>query len=371
MKKLLITNFFPPQAGGIQNYYLNLLSRLEPAEICVLAQTQAGEKEFDQTQPYHIYRTDFFSGKIPPRWRPLIKEINDIVKTEGVERLAFGHFHPYNSLAGKIKLPFYVFAHGTDITQAKDSWWQKRLLKQVYGNPLCRKFIANSDYLAEEIFKLTKDKTKIEIIYPGIDYEALNKPDEDFAGKKKLLGLADNDVVMLSMCRLEPEKNIETVIKMLPELLSLVPELKYIIVGGGSQEEKLKNLAQQSGLKYNVIFAGEVANIPEAKAFYLQLAHIYITVSLKPEGFGIGYLEASATRTAVIASKFGGSKEAVLGGVTGILVDPRINEEIKSAIIKIATDRELWRRLAEAGQKRALEFDWSKQAEKIKNIINN
>jgi phosphatidylinositol alpha-1,6-mannosyltransferase len=150
-----------------------------------------------------------------------------------------------------------------------------------------------------------------------------------------------------------------------------VPELKYIIVGGGSQEEKLKNLAQQLGLKYNVIFAGEVTNIPEAKAFYLQLAHIYVTASLKPEGFGIGYLEAAATKTAVIASKFGGSKEAVIGGVTGILVDPQITREIKEAIIKIATDRELWRRLTEAGQKRAREFDWSKQIEKIKNTIDN
>ncbi|MFA6594030.1 MAG: glycosyltransferase family 4 protein [Candidatus Buchananbacteria bacterium] len=371
MKKLLITNFFPPETGGVQNYYLNLLSRLKPEEICVLAQTQAGEKAFDQTQPYRIYRADFFSGRIPPRWRPLAKDIGDIIQTEKTERLIFGHFHPYNSLADKFKLPFYVFVHGTDITQVKNSWWQKRMLKRVYSNSLCRKFIANSDYLAEEITRITGDKTKIEVVYPGIDYEALNKPDKDFAGKKKLLGLDDNDVIMLSMCRLEPEKNLETIIKMMPELLSVAPQLKYIIVGGGSQEEKLKNLAQQLGLKYNVIFAGEAANIPEAKAFYLQLAHIYITASLKPEGFGISYLEAAATKTAVIASKFGGSREAVVGGVTGILVDPQIEREIRLAIITIATDRELWRRLAEAGQKRAQEFDWKKQIEKIKIILDS
>ena len=216
-----------------------------------------------------------------------------------------------------------------------------------------------------------KPHYKIEVAYPGIDYEALNKVDEDFASKKKLLGLDDNDTIMLSMCRLEPEKNLEAIIKLMPELLSIAPQLKYIIVGSGSQEKQLKTLAEQLGLKYNVIFAGEVTNIPEAKAFYLQLAHIYITASLKPEGFGISYLEASATRTAVIASKFGGSREAVIGGVTGILVDPQITREIKEAIVKIVTDRELWRRLAEAGQKRAQEFDWKNQIEKIKQIIDN
>lgn len=369
-KTLLITNFFPPAIGGIENYYDNFCRLSEPGKITVLTAYYPGPSQaFDDSQKYEIIRTNFFDGRVPPRWRTLRKKISKIVKERGIEQIIFGHFHPYCLLGRKFNLPFYVFGHGTDIRQIKKSWWQKRALVKIYKNNNFKKFIANSRFIAGEAEKIVRDKTKMEIVYPGIDYDSLNQPVEDLAGKKKLLGLDDDDIVLLSVGRVEPSKNYETVIKLMPEIIAQIPQLKYVIVGDGSDLNRLKDLAQNYGLRYNVIFTGAIADNPSAKAFYYQLAHLFVTVSSQPEGFGISYLEAQAAKNPVIASKFGGCQEAVKDGETGILVDPAKPEEIKMAILKLTSDKEVWERMASAGQLWAKEFDWGKQMGKLNKIL--
>jgi phosphatidyl-myo-inositol dimannoside synthase len=368
-KKLLINYFFPPQVGGIENYYLNLCKRMDPQEIVVLTHINYQSEVFDSGQDYKIYRTDFFGGKFSPRWRQMEKIIKEIIIKEGIEKIIFGHFHPFCMLGMKLNLPYYVFSHGTDITQIKNNWWQKRALRKVYQHYNCLKFILNSKFLAEQLTALLKgDSSKNEIIYPGIDYTSLSSRSVDFASKKELLGINENDIVLLSLGRVEPEKNFEAIIKLMPKLLSRFPSLKYLIVGEGSDLERLKALAISYGLKHKVIFTGAVDSDSVIKSFYYQLAHIFIVTSLKPEGFGIAYLEASSAKNAVIASKFGGSAEAVKDGETGILVDPFKSEEIETALVKLITDQQLWEKMSLAGVQWAETFDWKYQLEKIRKI---
>jgi phosphatidylinositol alpha-1,6-mannosyltransferase len=367
-KKLLASYFFPPQIGGIENYYLNLLSHFSPEEISVLCQSQPGDKEFDLTQPYHIYRTEFFAGRLPPRWLKLQTEIKGIMATEKATELIFGHFHPLNIIGSRLKVPYYVFGHGTDIRKIKENFWQKFIFKRVYRD--CQGIITNSNYLAEEIGKLIGGKEKVKVVYPGVNIDRLNQPVADFDGKRDALGISADDLVILSMGRLVKDKNYETIIKIMPALLNLLPNIKYVIVGDGPELENLKALADQADLRNKVIFIGGIKNDDSAKAFYYQLAHVYVGVSAIAEGLGVSYLEAQACRTPVVASKHGGSAEAVIDGETGILADPKDQEEIVKALYRILIDKELWEKLAAAGQERVKkEFDWKLQAGKIKEIL--
>lgn len=368
-KTLIITKFFPPAIGGIENYYMNVCSRLDPASIVVIAENHPLAKEFDDKQKYKIIRTEFFSGKIPPRWRPLKKLIKKIVQAEGIEQIIFGHFHPWCLLGKKIGLPYFIFGHGTDITQIKSNWWQKIAIRKSYRNKLCQKFIANSRYIFDELSRQLGDRSKLEIIYPGVDIAGLTAKIPDLDSKRTLLGLDKNDIVMLSMGRIEKEKNFSAIIKLMPELLLKIPQLKYVIAGDGSQLQNLKDLVQKYDLRYQVIFTGAIPDETPVKALYYQLAHIFITVSTKPEGFGISYLEAAACKTAIIASKFGGSSEAVKDGENGILIDPNNLEEIKSAIIKLATNVPFWTKMSKSGESWVKQFDWSSQIDKLKKLL--
>ncbi|MBU4015184.1 glycosyltransferase family 4 protein [Patescibacteria group bacterium] len=88
------------------------------------------------------------------------------------------------------------------------------------------------------------------------------------------------------------------------------------------------------------------------------------------EGFGIVYLEANLAGKPVIAGNSGGARDAVENGVNGLLVNPEDINEISNAIIKLAQDENLRKKLGEQGRERSIrEFSWEKQAEKIYNCV--
>ncbi len=368
-KTLLITSFFPPRIGGIENYFHNLCSNLDADKIIVLTQEDQNTKEFDNKQKYSIYRTDFFDGKFPPRWRSLKKKVKKIIDEKGIEQIAFGNFHFYNLVGLKFGLPYICYGHGTDIASVGDKFGSKWAFKKVYGG--CKHFIANSQYLAHKIEKLAEDNSKIKVIYCGVNVEALNSPVEDLIGKKKIIGISESDIVLLSVGRLVEIKNYAGIIKLMPLILQTIPNLKYVIVGGGPKYLELVDLATQLGVANNVKFVGAVPDETSSKAFYYQMAHIFIGVSKVPEGLGISYLEAQACRTPIIASNTGGATEAVINNKTGLLVNADNDNEIVDAIISLAKDSELWTRLADNGQNMIKqEFDLSVQIKKNIEILS-
>ncbi|MEK7072240.1 MAG: glycosyltransferase family 4 protein [Patescibacteria group bacterium] len=367
-KTLLITYFFPPQIGGMENYYLNLCQNLPADKIVVLTQKNSNANQFDQNQKYKIYRTDFFGGLISPHWWQLKGKINRIKKEEVIEQIIFGHFHPLNILGNYFGLPYFIFVHGTDVRQVKNNFWQKIIFKKVYKN--CLKIIANSDYIAKEVQKITGSDEKISVIYPGINYSVFDKPADDLEDKKRELGLEKDDLVMLSLGRLIKQKNFATIIELLPAWLMDFPNLKYVIVGTGKEQENLIKLVDDLGLKKSVKFAGRIDNNDNSKKVYYQLADLFVSISSAPEGFGISYLEAQASGLPVVASKMGGSAEAIVDHQTGLLVDPHDLGQIKEAILELLSDKIKRNNYGQAGKTRLQEkFDWSKQINKIKEIL--
>jgi len=132
----------------------------------------------------------------------------------------------------------------------------------------------------------------------------------------------------------------------------------------------LKELAR--GIN-NVIFLGEVAD--KEKWAWLSLCDIFImparNIDGDFEGFGIVYLEANLAGKPVIAGDSGGTKDAVQGAYSGILVDPENISRIAGAVIGLAQDAKLIIKLGEQGRERAInEFNWEKQIDKIYNVIH-
>jgi phosphatidyl-myo-inositol dimannoside synthase len=107
------------------------------------------------------------------------------------------------------------------------------------------------------------------------------------------------------------------------------PELKYMIVGDGLDRARLEAKAEMLGLSNHVIFTGR---IPESeKVDHYNLADAYVMPSYG-EGFGIVFLEAAACGVPVIGSIADASREALLGGQLGRLVNPHSGDELINAI---------------------------------------
>lgn len=367
-KTLLISYFFPPQIGGIENYYVNLCQRLTSHEIVVLTEYSQEADQFDKCQPYKIYRTNFFGGVTSPRWWPLRHEIKKIIKQEGIEQIIFGHFHPFNMLGVYFKLPYFVFVHGTDVKQAKYNLGQRIFFKLVYK--YCHQIVANSLYIAQEVKAITKNSSKVTVIYPGINFKIFDQKIDNQLEKRGELNLSDNDLIILSIGRLVKQKNFHTIIKLMPDLLLDFPNLKYIIVGDGPEKNALMKLVYTLGLKNSVKFVGRIDNNDASKLTYYQMADLFVSVSAVAEGFGIAYLEAQASGLPVVASNIGGSCEAVVHNETGLLVDPHDLGQIKEAIVDLLNNKQKRHDFGQRAKKRVADkFNWSNQINKLKEIL--
>jgi phosphatidylinositol alpha-1,6-mannosyltransferase len=88
------------------------------------------------------------------------------------------------------------------------------------------------------------------------------------------------------------------------------------------------------------------------------------------EGFGLVYLEAGACAKPVVAGRSGGIGDAVVDGLTGLIVDPFDAREIGQALIRLLTDGELRDRLGRQGRDRVeKEYTWSIVGARVQRIL--
>lgn len=179
-------------------------------------------------------------------------------------------------------------------------------------------------------------------------------------------------IVVLTVGRLHPRKGQLLTLQALQMLPAAVrARLEYWVVGGqskGNYEALLRNAAaEQPDLP--VRFFG---NLPDE-----ELAGVYdgadifamtsVNLDRSVEGFGLVYLEAAAHGLPVVAHDVGGVGEAVVDGVTGLLVPPNRPAQLAAAFEKLVHDPALRRRLGAAGRDWAMRNCWKESAEALFN----
>ncbi|HEY0243209.1 MAG TPA: glycosyltransferase, partial [Gemmatimonadaceae bacterium] len=117
----------------------------------------------------------------------------------------------------------------------------------------------------------------------------------------------------------EKAKGFDEVLEAMPALLREFPRLVYCLAGDGSDRARLMAKAENLGVQSRVAFPGYV---PESdKAALFRAADVYVMPG-RLEGFGYVFLEALAAGTPVIGSTLDASREAMMDGKWGIVVDP-------------------------------------------------
>src|SRR5262249_14775190 len=143
--------------------------------------------------------------------------------------------------------------------------------------------------------------------------------------RMRLLGTRASGPVILTVGSLVERKGQDMIIRALPLIANAVPGVSYLIVGDGPYKANLKTLVTSMGLQDRVVFTGRVSD-EELPEFY-ALSDVFAMPSRAcldsndVEGFGMVFLEAGATGKPVVAGRSGGIEDAVVDGVTGLLVD--------------------------------------------------
>lgn len=163
---------------------------------------------------------------------------------------------------------------------------------------------------------------RITVIYNGIDLPIVNF--HDFRSRVNKKGF-----IIGVVARLEEEKGIEYLIRAVEIVNKIIPQLRLIIVGDGSQRKNLQWLVSSIGISNQVQFVGFQKNTTG----WIRNFDVLVLPSAKRESFGVVLIEAMASLRPVIASRIGGTTEIVEHHKNGLLVEPANSEELAQAII--------------------------------------
>ncbi len=382
---LLITNDFPPITSGISTYFYELWKHLPENSTAILAPTtedSAKDKKFDATLKCKVYREVIPTGESASQ-KILKMFVNARLGFNYAKKLKIKKLHcgqiVSTGLAGLVckkvlGIPFVLYVYGSETHRMGGNPVIKKMMEKV-----CKEaevIIPNSDFTAQEYIEFGVPKSKMKKIVPGVDTSTFF-PTQDFPEHIFSLKVSPDTKILLTVARLDERKGHDKVISLMPELLKNFPELVYVIVGKGREEERLKNMVSELNLENSVKFTGFVPD--EELPLYYNLADVFILPNrvteesaLKGdfEGFGIVFLEANACGKPVIGGRNGGVADAVEDGKTGFLVDPIGNEEILEACKKLFNSEELRQKMGTYGLQRAKQsFEWKLLSKKIEEIL--
>jgi len=368
--RLLITMDFPPREGGLQTWAFQLASHLHRlgGPITVLARKPtADNRAFDRRLNFPVWR---MGGHDWDRYGHLYVAyyLLKFLAVRGGRPVVYAtHWKTglVPALLGSLTgMKVLIGAHGLEILKEKRSW-RRWIIRQAFRH--AHRGIAVSSFARQALIDLGVSAEKLVRIPNGVDV------DRFCPGQKPAALLSDYRLqgkkIILTLARLVPRKGQDQVIRALPKVLREVPDVVYLLAGKGGDESRLKALVDSLGLGDHVIFSGYVP--PGKVADYYRLADVYVMASREieetgdVEGFGISFLEAGACRVPVIGGRSGGVSDAVVDGVTGLLIDPVNPDQIAGAIVRLLTDRSFAAKLASAGRRRVVEsLQWGHMAQR-------
>jgi glycosyltransferase involved in cell wall biosynthesis len=159
------------------------------------------------------------------------------------------------------------------------------------------------------------------------------------------------ELQVLSVGRLDPEKNPLLLADVLAAVRSRDPRWRLVVAGEGPLRKALTGRLEELGLADAAELLGEVPNGPELWELYRR-SHAFLHVSLT-EGLPQVLFEAQAAGLPVVATAVGGVPAALHGGETGLLVPPNDAGAAGAALERLARDETLRRRLVAAGLRAA------------------
>lgn len=179
-------------------------------------------------------------------------------------------------------------------------------------------------------------------------------------------------IVILTVGRLHPRKGQLLTLQALQMLpLEVRRRLEYWVVGGQSKGN-YENLLRSQAAGQPELVVRFFGNLPDEELTGIyDGADVFAMTSLNldrsVEGFGLVYLEAAAHGLPVVAHDVGGVSEAVVDGVTGLLVEPNRPVQLAAAFERLIHDAALRRKLGAAGREWAMRNCWKESAEALFN----
>ena len=377
MTHLLVTNDFPPKVGGIQAYLWELWRRLDPATYAVLtAASHPDAARFDAEQAERGIRIERVTSRVLAPTPGLIRTIRAAAARAGAGLVVLAPAFPLGLLGPRLGIPYAVLLHGAEVTVPGRLPASRSLLAHVIRDASL--VISAGGYPAAEARRAARGRGMPPVVEvpPGVDLERFTPLDDIGRSRARAdLGLPTAGPLVVSVSRLVPRKGMDVLIDASVSLACRFPDITVAIAGRGRDAERLAGRIAESGAPTRLL--GEVSDedlprlVGAADVFAMLCRNRWL--GLEQEGFGIVFLEAAAAGVAQVAGASGGAAEAVVDGVTGVLVRrPTEAGDVARAIGDLLADPGLRARMGRAGRLRAeASFDYDVLAPRLAGSLGD
>ncbi|GAA3736369.1 glycosyltransferase family 4 protein [Salinactinospora qingdaonensis] len=371
---LIITNDFPPRAGGIQEFVHQLALRRPAESVVVYCSTPRRQDptNFDLRQPFPVIR-ERTSVLLPTP--DVLRRARSIARLTGCDSALFGAAAPLGLMADGLR-PAGV-ERVVALTHGHEAGWA--ILPGA--RPLLRRIGERTDtitYLGDYTrTRLARALTpaaasRMRQLAPGVDLDRFY-PGAGGQWVRERYGIVGRPVVVC-VSRLVPRKGQDTLLRAWPRVLADVPDAVLLIVGGGPYERRLAAMTRSLGITESVRFTGSVP-WSELPAHY-DAGDVFAMPcrtrngGLDVEGLGIVYLEASATGLPVVAGDSGGAPDAVREGDTGYVVNGRWPGPVARRVIRLLRDPAAAREMGRRGRAWVeREWTWESSARRLTELL--
>ncbi|MHB1310371.1 MAG: glycosyltransferase family 4 protein [Gemmatimonadaceae bacterium] len=371
MRHLFVTQDYTPDLGGMARRHVELCRRF-PADSLVSTVAAPGAGALDATEPVRVHRQPFtfrqagrFTSQLRwARWLRTEAPAFDVVHCGNIRPCGYAAWWAMH----RAGVPYLVYVNGGDLLRErlKATRAIKRLTaRHILGG--AAGVIANSTWTGE-LAREVMQEVGVRTLPPVADFPLGTDPRQfspahASAAVRAQLGVGDAPY-LLTVARLVPHKGQDVALRAFSALAAEFPALRYVIVGEGPDEGRLRALAQTLGVGPRVIFAGPMRDdllpaVHAGAAVYVGLSRLLPPINV--EGFGISFVEAGASGVPSVAGDSGGVRSAVLDGETGLVVAPEDGDAAAQALGRLLRDEVLRRRMGDAARRAALErFNWDR-----------
>jgi glycosyltransferase involved in cell wall biosynthesis len=195
-------------------------------------------------------------------------------------------------------------------------------------------------------------RERYEVLIHGIDPDAVRPGPNVRARVRGELGVAEDEVLSLTVANLRRNKDYPTLLRAARIALDTEPTLRFAAVGQGPLADEVAALHADLGLGERFLLLGYRRDVHD-----LMAAADVFTLASAHEGLPVAVMEAFANGLPVVATAVGGLPQQVSDGIQGLLVPPGRPQSLADALVTVARDPLLRAAMSEAARERATDYD--------------
>lgn len=368
---LIVTGIFPPDIGGPATYVPKIAKELVNLGWKVTVITLSDSLDHNDSEyPFHVIRILRPQNKLL-RLPKTTWTIAD--NARGADVIFSNGLFPESAIAAKL-------THKPLVMKIVGDWAWERSVNKGWTTDTIDNFQTRRYSFKVELLKKIRSLTtkRADAVFTPSKY--LGKIVEGWGGKPERLRVIYNAVdtvnempqinipsfsghTVITIARLIKWKCIDRII----QVISSLSDVRLVIVGDGEERNFLEQFALELKINSRIIFTGQIPSYEVRQ--YLRASDIFVLNSTY-EGLPHIVLEAMSSGIPVIATDVGGTGEIVQNGVNGILIPPRNNDALKTAIVELIQNPDKRKQFAEAGYKTIEEkFRWENLVKSTEKLL--